>query len=403
MTEIVASPSVLVAHSEPPPFIQAPPVQPLRAFQVLVDRLALPEKLSELPEWLQTPLGRYLRLKQRNWPAKTVQRSTRQWFNRLAKMIDFFTQNYRWNGWEQVSSLWLEDYIDAKLREALTPSSINWDLVAFRTLGRFLLDEGYNIPKAMTQLRLLDEPRRLPRPLPDDQVRRLEQHLLSAGGRARTALQKELAVRDLACFYLLWHCGLRISEVCSLQIEELDLEGRKLFIRNSKEGKDRIVYLSDTATLGLRHQLASRSGQHSRHVFPTRNGVLSPRGLQRRLVKRGGECGVAVTAQRLRHTFASQMLASGMPVTSLQRYLGHEDLDTTMLYAQVADPLLKKDYYHGVSAVDPASAHLSKSGMTESVRGKMHQLIVELQTPGLVPERKQEITEQMQLLLDLIE
>ncbi len=50
------------------------------------------------------------------------------------------------------------------------------------------------------------------------------------------------------------------------------------------------------------------------------------------------------SAQRLRHTFASQMLASGMPVTSLQRYLGHEHLDTTMLYAEVSDPLLQQDY-----------------------------------------------------------
>jgi integrase/recombinase XerC len=359
--------------------------------------------LSQLPEWLQAPLGRYLRLKQRNWPAKTVQRSTRQWFNRLWKMINFFTQNYGWNSWEQVSSLWLEDYIDAKLREALTPASINWDLIAFRTLGRFLLDEGYNIPTAMTQVRLLDTPRRLPRPLPDDQVRRLEQHLLAASSHARTAFQKELAVRDLACFYLLWHCGLRTSEVCSLQIEELDLEGGKLFIRNSKEGKDRMVYLSDTATLALRCHLESRSDQHARYVFPTRQGALLPRDLQRRLVKRGGECGVAVTAQRLRHTFASQMLASGMPVTSLQRYLGHEDLDTTMLYAQVADPLLRKDYYHGVSAVDPASAHLSLPATAESIRVKMQQLIAELQTPDLAPERKQAITEQMQLLLDRIE
>jgi site-specific recombinase XerD len=403
MDELVAASSILVTHPEPPQFIQATPVQPVRAFPVLGDLLALPEKLSELPDWLQIPLGRYLRLKQRNWPAKTVQRSTRQLFNRLWKMIDFFTQNYGWTGWEQVSSLWLEDYIDAKLREALTPASINWDLIFFRSLGRFLLEEGYNIPKAMTQMPLLDEPRRLPRPLPDDQVRRLEQHLLAASSHARTAFQKELAVRDLACFYLLWHCGLRTSEVCSLQIEELDLEGRKLFIRNSKEGKDRMVYLSDTATLGLRRQLESRSDQHARYVFPTRQGALLPRDLQRRLVKRGGECGVAVTAQRLRHTFASQMLASGMPVTSLQRYLGHEDLDTTMLYAQVADPLLQKDYYHGVSAVDPASAHLGKPDTTESVRGKMQQLIVQLQTPDLAPERKQEITDQMQLLLDLIE
>ena len=257
---------------------------------------------------MQIPLVRYLRLKQRNWPAKTVRRSTRQLFNRISKMIDFFIQNYGWNNWEQVSTSWLEDYIDAKLRENLAPSTINWDLTAFLVLCMFLLEEGYNIPISTTKMDLLYEPRRLPRPLSGDQVRRLERHLLSARSEARTDLQKELAVRDLACYYLLWHCGLRISEVCSLRVDEVDLEGRKLFIRNSEEGKDRIVYLSDPAAIGLSQQMESRSSQNSPYMFPTRNGVLSPRGLQRRLVKRGKECSVSVTAQRLRHTFASHSI-----------------------------------------------------------------------------------------------
>src|SRR6266496_4236178 len=99
MTEMVAPPSALVSQSEPHQFLEAPPVPIYRSFQIIGDRLALPEKLSLLPEWLRIPLGRYLRLKQRNWPAKTVQRSTRQLFNRLTKMIDFFIQKYGWNSW----------------------------------------------------------------------------------------------------------------------------------------------------------------------------------------------------------------------------------------------------------------------------------------------------------------
>ena len=91
-----------------------------------------------------------------------------------------------------------------------------------------------------------------------------------------------------------------------------------------------------------------------------------------------------------------------MPVTSLQRYLGHEDLDTTMLYAEVADPLLQKDYYHGISALDPASSHLAQPDTQQSFRSKMEQLVGELKTPELTPERKQDIAEQMQLLLDLV-
>ena len=96
------------------------------------------------------------------------------------------------------------------------------------------------------------------------------------------------------------------------------------------------------------------------------------------------------------------MLATGMPVTSLQRYLGHEDLDTTMLYAEVADPLLQKDYYQGVAALDPASSRLAPTGTQQSFRRKMEQLVGELKTPYLAAERKQEIAEQMQLLLDQV-
>jgi site-specific recombinase XerD len=82
---------------------------------------------------------------------------------------------------------------------------------------------------------------------------------------------------------------------------------------------------------------------------------------QRRLVHYRQQCGVPVTAQLLRHTFASQMLASGMPVSSLQRYLGHENFDTTMIYAEVSDPLLRQDYYQGIATLDPSSDKLSMS------------------------------------------
>ena len=94
------------------------------------------------------------------------------------------------------------------------------------------------------------------------------------------------------------------------------------------------------------------------------------------------------------------MLASGIPVTSLQRYLGHEDLDTTMLYAEVADPLLQKDYYQGISAFDPASSRLAQAGTPRSFHRKMEQLVMELQTTDIAPERLQEILAQMRLLLE---
>jgi site-specific recombinase XerD len=367
------------------------------------DILAMPERLNEIPDWLRTPLCRFLRLKQRNWPAKTVQRSTRQLFNRLNHMISFFIRHYEWSEWQQFSPRWLEDYIDDRLREGKTPGTINWDLIYFRALCRFLVDEGIDVPESILKLKVLDTPRRLPRPLSAEQIRRLERCIQTAISEAKTDHKWVLAVRDLACFYLLWHCGLRISEVCSLRLNDIDMEVRKLFIRNSKERKDRIAYMSDTAAVGVQQHLAIRPIRDPVHVFTTKHGVLHPRSLQRRLVHYRQQCGVSVTAQRLRHTFASQMLTAGMPVSSLQRYLGHEQLDTTMLYAEVSDPLLRQDYYQGIAALDPTSENLPTNGLASSHQDTLRQLVEELKTPGLELTRRDEILDQMQRLLEYAE
>lgn len=363
--------------------------------QPRVDILAMPERLNEVPEWLRTPLHRFLRLKQRNWPAKNLRQRTRNLFNRLNHMISFFIQHYEWIEWQQLSVRWVEDYIDNKLREGKAANTINWDLIYFRALCHFLVEEGFDVPQSILKLKILDTPRRLPHPLSLEQVHRVECCIQSAITEAINDRKQQLAIRDLACFYLLWHCGLRINEVCLLLVKDVDLESRKLFIRNSKERKDRIVYISDTVAMALQQHLAIRHAQTAGYLFASRSGFMTPRCLQRRLVGYGKQCDVSVNARCLRHTFASQMLAASMPVTSLQRYMGHEHLDTTMIYAEVSDPMLQQDYYQGITAMDPTSANLLVSNQ-ETFR----QLIQELKTPGLDQTRHDEILDQMQVLLE---
>ncbi|MBN1453004.1 MAG: tyrosine-type recombinase/integrase [Anaerolineales bacterium] len=247
------------------------------------------------------------------------------------------------------------------------------------------------MPKAILKLKVLDTPQRLPRPLATEQVRRLERGIQKAITEAKTDFEWMLTIRDLACFYLLWHCGLRVSEVCSLRLNDIDMDARKLFIHNSKERKDRIAYISDTVALAVQQHLAIRTNSDSVYLFTTQHGALHPRSLQRRLVHYSRQCGVPVTAQRLRHTFASQMLTVGMPVSSLQRYLGHEHLDTTMIYAEVSDPLLRQDYYQGIAVLDPGSENLSMSGLAPFHQHTLRQLDEELKTPGLEQSRHDEI------------
>ena len=69
-----------------------------------------------------------------------------------------------------------------------------------------------------------------------------------------------------------------------------------------------------------------------------------------------------------------------MPVSSLQRYLGHEHLDPTMVYAEVSDPLLRQDYYQGIAALDPAE-NLPTNGLTSTYQDTLRQWVEELKTP----------------------
>jgi integrase len=230
-------------------------------------------------------------------------------------------------------------------------------------------------------------------------VHQLEKEFLAAIQVAVTDYQRHQALMDRAWFYLMWHCGLRLSEVRYLAVGDLDLEGRKLFIRSGKRRKDRVVYLSDTVVTALREHLTTRPQSQAGYVFSVHGRVPARCTLEHRLALYGQRAHVSVTPHRLRHTFASQMLAAGMPVTSLQRYLGHEELDTTMIYAEVSDPLLEQDYYRGIVSVDPVSARLLPSTVEKAHQAQLRRLVTQLQKPKVTAARRKEILDQMQQLL----
>jgi site-specific recombinase XerD len=339
------------------------------------DILAIPDRVDQLPDWVREPFCRFIRLRQRNWPAKRVKKYTSHQCGQMVPMILYLNEKGACQGWTDWSVRLIEAYIDDKLRKGMAASTINWHVCVFRVFCQFAIDEGYPVPHILTRIKPLDRPKRLPRPLSDEQVLRLEAYLKAAIAQAENEFHRKVAIRDLACFYLMWHCGMRISEVLELRVQQVDLSGRKLFIEHGKEGKDRMIYISETAAAALVEHFAGRRRPDSPYVFAGRHGPLDPRGLSERFRKFGELCDVPVTAHRLRHTFASQMLAAGMSIASLQRYMGHEKLSTTLLYAEVSDPMLQKDYYRGAATFDPASAELARRFLDLSQKDELRQLL----------------------------
>ena len=364
------------------------------------DILAIPDRVNDLPDWVREPFCRFIRLKQRNWPAKRVKQHTFHQSRMMVSMILHLNEKGACQDWTDWSVRLIEAYIDDKLREGKAPGTINWHLYIFRSFCQFAIDEGYPVPHILTRIKVLDTPKRLPRPLSDEQLLRLEACIKEASVRAENEFHRKVAIRDLAFFYLMWQCGMRISEVRELLVQDVDLSDRKLFIEHSKEGRDRMIYISETAAAALGEHLATRRHRDSPYVFAGRHGPLDARSIAERFRRYREQCGVVVTPHRLRHSFASQMLAAGMSITSLQRYMGHEDLSTTLIYAEVSDPMLQKDYYRGAATFDPASGELARRFLDLSQKDELRQLIAELKCPQLEPMQRMKILEQMESILD---
>ena len=274
----------------------------------------LPKHMAELPAWLREPLERYVRTRQRQWPPHARAAQTRNLVCQLCLVCNFFRKQYHWEDWSQLSMRWVDAFVDARLQSGRSTSTVNGALYALQGLCRSLREEGTAVPLPLTEIKPLDLPRRLPRPLADEEIRRLEQCIQAAMHEATTRLGLQRAIMDLAWFYLMWHCGLRLGEAQRLMVKDLDLRARKLLVRNSKERKDRVVYLSDATVHALRQHLSTRTDAQADHLFTYHHRLIDSSTLEDRLEHYGHRAQVDVTPHRLRHTFASQMLNAGMPI-----------------------------------------------------------------------------------------
>jgi integrase/recombinase XerC len=161
---------------------------------------------------------------------------------------------------------------------------------------------------------------------------------------ARTPGKKLAAHRDLVMLALGSMAGLRVSELCSLQVESLDLAGQMIAVIHGKGGKDRNVPMADALVPLLMAWLGPRI---SGYVFPGPGGRrLSERSFRRRLDTLAKAAGIIkhVHPHILRHTFATSYLETNgdNALRELQELLGHTMLSTTEHYLHVKPNRLKK-------------------------------------------------------------
>jgi site-specific recombinase XerD len=338
-----------------------------------------------LPEWLVEQLTHYQHLCQRNWrPARLEGNILRFWSGHL-RMWRFLVETCGVQVLSDVRRKHLYDYAEQRLSLGKSVSTINADLRNFHSFMRFLQEEDYPVPQALLRLHGLKQPERLPKYLTDEQVRSLRDDFEGRVVHADGPHRLRDALLDRAFFYLFWQSGLRLGEVEELRLEDLDLAARKLTVRNGKGMKDRTVYMTDTSVHALNAYLAVRGPGASDHVFLYRHQALCKDLVHSRIRDAGKRTGVKVYPHRLRHTTATQLLNAGCPVTSIQKFLGHKKLNTTMVYAYAHDQTVENDYFAAMHRIEQ--------------RLELVDQPVSITIPVSVPERRQLLTLAEQLFV----
>lgn len=353
-----------------------------------------------LPDWLVEQLERYQHLRQCNWrPARLNQQSMRFWGGHT-RLWRWLFERYPITCLADIKRQYVLDYVDHRLAAGYAASTVNQDLRYFHAFLLHLQEQDYLVPQALLRIRGLKEPDSLPRFLTDEQVRLLRDDLEQRAAQTRSSSRRRDALLDRAAFYLLWQGGLRLGEAEELRLEDLDLAGRKLMVRQGKGRKDRTVYLTGTAIRALRDYLAVRGMGPTDHVFLYRNEPVCKDLIYRRIKAAGERVGVKVSPHRLRHTFGTQLLNAGCRVTSLQKLLGHRRLNSTMIYARVHDRTVAEDYYTAMAQVekrlDPTDgADAASEPVSAGERAHLLELVGRLAEPQLGLEVRLDLVEQM--------
>lgn len=224
--------------------------------------------------------------------------------------------------------------------------SINRVLSTLRSFYQYLLKEGLVDINYFKDVNGLKIPKRLPQMVKENEI-----DLMFSG----IDTKKPLGYRNYLILEVLYGCGVRVSELCALQVKDIDIAELQIRVNKGKGSKDRIVPMFEELADMLKHYityernelLMKGSDPDNRTLFINNKGnSLSPRGVRVILNKIISDCGETfrISPHMLRHSFASALINNGADLRSVQELLGHENLSTTQIYTHVNYESMKKSY-----------------------------------------------------------
>lgn len=306
---------------------------------VLMDKVA--HLATDLPVWLHQAFHQYTFSHIPGWSSHRASLQVHNHFGALCRIGRWLVQQRGWSVLAQLSRADLNAYVDAALARGLKPQSVGAELRLFRGFWRDLLEREQVTNGAI--LLVKDPPGTtdpLPRYLTSTEFQRLEQLV-----RTQTQADRPQDRFDRAWFYLLAHAGLRRDELLNLRLNDCDLVGKRLRVQAGKGNRDRVLPMSELLVRVIADYLAVREPGDTDHLLLLQGRPFGRDVLRRRLSQLGQKAGLEpLTPHRLRHTLATLLVNQGMPITSLQKFLGHQDINTTLIYARVYDHTVRDHF-----------------------------------------------------------
>ena len=242
----------------------------------------------------------------------------------------------------------------------LSRATQNYHIIALRTLIKYLEKRDIKVGVSVEKIELTPQEERQINFLEGEELQRF---LNAPDVRTISGL------RDKAILEVLFSTGLRVSELCKLQKEDVNLKTGEFGVKG-KGDHVRVVFLSDNAKNWLKRYLGTRNDNYPalfiRHMKKEKlakapdeyeaaeeaaRSHLTPRTIQRIVKKYATAAGITkkITPHALRHTFATDLLSSGADLRSVQEMLGHSSVTTTQVYTHLTNPQLRKvhEKFHG--------------------------------------------------------
>jgi integrase/recombinase XerC len=285
-----------------------------------------------MDKWIQRFLL-YLRA-ERNVSPHTV----RAYRHDLAEYLRFLQAKYPRLTLERSHRLVVRDYLAQLHDQSYQRATVVRAVAVLRSFYKFLLREGTIPQTPFAGLPMPKREKKLPRFLSEEEMNRLlEIPARSSDGHAR---------RDAALLELLYSSGLRIQELCQLNVEDMDLWGGMVRVMG-KGSRERLVPVGTTALKRVHSYLESRSEKRSGPLFLNRSGTrLSERGARLVVARWVGRAALQrrISPHAFRHSFATHLLDRGCDLRAVQEMLGHKSLVTTQAYTHVSAEHLRKVY-----------------------------------------------------------